>query len=137
MKTFKLNNETKIKTGFTTPEHYFDDFSTNFLENLPKKETKTIALFDSRKKIFWLAAAILVVALMVPIYIKNVTNSKEINQTSLENYISYQTNINQYDLISELESEDIIKMQPTSTKEEKAIEDALLTNSDIENLITE
>jgi GTPase SAR1 family protein len=34
-------------------------------------------------------------------------NSKDLDAVALENYITYQSNVNQYDLISVLESEDI------------------------------
>jgi hypothetical protein len=38
---------------------------------------------------------------------KNATNSNEIDTTTLENYLSNQTNINQYDLINGLEPDEI------------------------------
>jgi hypothetical protein len=38
MKTFKLENEPKIKSGFKAPENYFDDFSEKVLQQLNKKE---------------------------------------------------------------------------------------------------
>jgi hypothetical protein len=46
-----------------------------------------------------LAAAILVIALMVPILYSPNANT-ELDSATLENYLSYQTNLSQYDLIN-------------------------------------
>jgi hypothetical protein len=137
MKEFKLENEPKIESGFKTPDHYFDHLSAKVLEQLPKNEPKVISLFQKRKTVIMMVAAILILALMIPIYTTISTNSKELDETTLENYLAYQSNLNQYDLISELETEDITKMQPVSSPEDKVIEDILTTNSDVEQLLFE
>jgi hypothetical protein len=137
MKEFKLENEPKIESGFKTPDHYFDHLSAKVLEQLPKNEPKVISIFQKRKTVIMMVAALLILALMIPIYTSISTNSKELDETTLENYLAYQSNLNQYDLISELETEDITKMQPVSTPEDKVIEDILTTNSDVEQLLFE
>jgi hypothetical protein len=137
MKAFKLENEPKIESGFKTPDHYFDHLSAKVLEQLPENEPKVISLFQKRKTVIMMVAAILILALMIPIYTTISTNSKELDETTLENYLAYQSNLNQYDLISELETEDITKMQPVSSPEDKVIEDILTTNSDVEQLLFE
>jgi hypothetical protein len=137
MKEFKLENEPKIESGFKTPDHYFDHLSAKVLEQLPKNEPKVISIFQKRKTVIMMVAALLILALMIPIYTSISTNSKELDETTLENYLAYQSNLNQYDLISELETEDITKMQPVSTPEDKVIEDILTTNSDVEHLLFE
>lgn len=137
MKEFKLENEPKIESGFNTPDHYFDHLSAKVLEQLPKNEPKVISIFQKRKTVIMMVAALLILALMIPIYTSITTNSKELDETTLENYLAYQSNLNQYDLISELETEDITKMQPISTPEDKVIEDILTTNSDVEQLLFE
>jgi hypothetical protein len=137
MKEFKLENEPKIESGFKTPDHYFDHFSAKVLEQLPKNEPKVISIFEKRRTVIMMVAALLILALMIPIYTTISTNSKELDETTLENYLAYQSNLNQYDLISELETEDITKMQPVSSPEDKVIEDILTTNSDVEQLLFE
>jgi hypothetical protein len=137
MKAFKLENEPKIESGFKTPDHYFDHLSAKVLEQLPENEPKVISLFQKRKTVIMMVAALLILALMIPIYTTISTNSKELDETTLENYLAYQSNLNQYDLISELETEDITKMQPVSSPEDKVIEDILTTNSDVEQLLFE
>ncbi|MBP2284676.1 hypothetical protein H4V97_002994 [Flavobacterium sp. CG_23.5] len=137
MKAFKLENEPRIEPGFKTPDHYFDNFSAKVLQQLPENEPKVISIFQKKKTIIMMVAAVLILALMIPIYTSISANSKELDEAALENYLAYQSNLNQYDLISELKTEDISKMQPVSSPEDQAIEDVLAANSDIEHLITE
>ncbi|MFM2370042.1 MAG: hypothetical protein RL619_2363 [Bacteroidota bacterium] len=137
MKAFKLENEPKIESGFKTPEHYFENFSAKVLQQLPKEEPKVISLFQKRKIVIMMAAAILVITLMIPIVNTYTTKTKELDSTTLENYLAYQSNMNQYDLINELDSEDINKIKTTVALEDETIEDLLSVNSNAENLIIE
>ena len=137
MKTFKLENEPKIQTGFKIPENYFDDLSIKIMEQLPASQPKVISIFKKRKSLIFMAAAILILALMIPILNNLSTTKKELDSTTLENYITYQSNVNQYDLISVLESEDITNMNTSIVLEDQAVEDVLSTNSNLENLILE
>jgi short subunit fatty acids transporter len=137
MKTFKLENEPKIETGFKTPDHYFENFSIKMMEQLPKNEPKVISIFQKRKTLIMMAAAILVLALMIPFLTPSSTNTNEIDEAALESYITYQSNVNQYDLISVLETEDINKIKTGIVLEDDAIEDHFSTNSNLENLILE
>lgn len=140
MKEFKLNTIPKIESGFKTPEDaYFEKFSANLLEQLPKNEPKTISLFQKRKTIIMMVAAVFVLALAIPSLLNNASRSNEIDTTTLENYISYQSNVNQYDLINELDEEDISNINTTSNiaLEDTTIEDILVTNNNLEYYITE
>ncbi|MFV5695880.1 hypothetical protein ACM55G_10630 [Flavobacterium sp. LB3P122] len=137
MKAFKLENNTKIESGFKTPDHYFENFSTKVLQQLPKEDSKVISLFQKRKIIMMMAAAILVIALMIPIINTYTTKTKELDSKTLENYLTYQSNMNQYDLISELDFEDINKIETTVALEDKTVEDLLSINSNVENLMIE
>lgn len=137
MKTFKLENEPKIETGFKTPDNYFENFSIKMMEELPASEPKVISIFQKRKNIMLMVAAVLVLALMIPILNYSSASSQELDSTAVENYITYQSNVNQYDLISVLETEDIINMNTSIVLEDEAIEDVLSTNSNLENLILE
>jgi len=137
MKTFKLENEHKITSGFKTPENYFENFSAKMMQQLPEKEPKVISLFQKRKNFLFSIAAILILGLMIPIYTTLTSTSKELDEATLENYISYQSNVTQYDLVSELEPEDIDQIKTNVTLEDTAIEDILTTNSDMEVLMTE
>ena len=137
MKTFKLENKPKIETGFKIPANYFDDLSLKIMEQIPASEPKVISIFQKRKGLFMMAAAILILALMVPVFNNLSTTKKELDSAALENYITYQSNVNQYDLISILETEDITNMSSGIVLEDQVVEDVLSTNSNLENLILE
>ena len=137
MKTFKLENEPKIESGFKTPENYFEDFSTKMMAKLPENEIKVISLFQRKKNLFLIVAAVLVLALMIPSLSNFYNNKQEIDSNQLENYITYQSNVNQYDLINGLESSDIKNIKISMSIEDKAIEDVLSANANLENLLLE
>lgn len=138
MKEFKLENSTKIETGFKTPDHYFEKFSAELLLKLPHNEPKVIPFFKRRNTIFMLVAALFVIALMIPILNTTQVNTiSELDESTLENYLSYQTNVNQYDLINVLDAKDIDKIDVPVTLEEKTIEDILVDNANLEHFIIE
>lgn len=138
MKTFKLENEPKIEPGFKTPDHYFENFSIKMMEQLPASEPKVISIFQKRKLLILLStAAVLIFALLIPILSPTESNTKELDTVDIENYITYQSNVNQYDLIIGLETEDIEKINSSIVLEDETIEDHLSTNSNLENLILE
>lgn len=138
MKAFKLENEPKIGTGFKTPENYFDDFSTKILQQVnEEKETKVIPIYKRKKVLSFLAAAVVVIALMIPVVNNYNNTSKELDEDTLETYLSYQSNLNQYDLIKELDSKDIDKLGKGVALEQETLEDILASNPNIENLISE
>ena len=51
--------------------------------------------------------------------------------------MSYQTNVNQYDLINALDAEDINEINTPVALEDKAIEDLLIDNANLEHFIIE
>lgn len=136
MKTFKLDNEPKIDSGFKTPENYFDTFSARVLQQLPKEEPKTISLFSKRKSWIYAAAAVLVLALTLPaVYTKFYNSSPDIDEATLENYISYNTSISDADLLNLLDEKDIQKIDIGLSIEDKTIENELSENKNLENYL--
>ena len=137
MKAFKLENEPKIKTGFQTPHHYFDDLSAKVLQQINEKEVKVIPLYKRKKVLSLVAAAAVVIAMMIPIVNNYNATSKELDEATLEAYLSYQSNLNQYDLTKELDTKDIEKLGKSVALEQETLEDILSSNPNIENLISE
>lgn len=142
MKEFKLENSPKIQSGFKAPDDYFETFAQNLMQKLPQEETKVISIFQKRKIIIMLAAAVIAIALIIPVINAPTPLSKEIDGATLENYLSYQTNINQYDLINALDEEDINTIKTNvaienNTADDNAIEDILVTNGNLEHLLLE
>lgn len=139
MKAFKLENEPKIKTGFKTPDHYFDDLSAKVLQQINEREVevKVIPIYKRKKVLSLAAAAAIVIALTIPIVNNYNATSKELDEATLETYLSYQSNLNQYDLMKELDTKDIEKLNKSVALEQETLEDILSSNPNIENLISE
>lgn len=136
MKEFKINDENKITSGFTTPEGYFDNFTIdlNNTESHLNTDKKVISINTKR----WLTsvAAVLIVALSVSVYTKLVIEKTE-NSIEMENYISNHSEISQYDLITLLDKKDIenlsVEMNTSNPKTEEDFDNA----NEIENYLTE
>ena len=137
MKAFKLENEPKISSGFKTPENYFDTFSAKVLQQINEEEVKVIPIYKRKKTITLIAAAVVGIALMIPVVNNYNATSKELDEATLETYLSYQSNLNQYDLIRELDTKDIEKLNKNVALEQETLEDILSSNPNIENLISE
>ena len=132
MNDFKLDSEPKIKAGFTIPENYFENFSEKILQQLPEEELKVISIFKKHKIWLTAVAAVLVLALGIPLYLLFSINNTELDEATLENYITNQSNISQYDLIALLEKEDLENMKIDLNLEEESLEVILSTNSNLE-----
>tara|TARA_R110002124_G_scaffold235384_2_gene400722 strand:+ start:172 stop:603 length:432 start_codon:yes stop_codon:yes gene_type:complete len=143
MKEFKIDNSPKIESGFKAPDAYFETFAQNLMEKLPQEETKVISIFQKRKVIMMVAAAVLAIALIIPIVnTPTAPLSQNIDGATLENYLSYQTNINQYDLLNALDEDDINSIKTNIALDEtnlgsSTIEDVLITNGNLEQLLLE
>lgn len=142
MKEFKLDNSTKIQSGFKAPDAYFETFAQNLMQKLPQEETKVVSIFQKRNIVMMLVAAVIAIALIIPIINTHAPLSKDIDGATLENYLSYQTNINQYDLIDALDEADINSIKTNvvsedSSLENNTIEDLLVTNGNLEQLLLE
>lgn len=135
MKNFNLGNEPKITSGFTTPDGYFDTFSEKVLAQLPKQESKVISIFSSKKVWYFAVAAILILMLSVPLFTKYSTQQEEIDTATLENYIAYQSNISEEEIVNLLEQDDLDKMKLDFNIDDATIEDALKSNSNLEQYL--
>lgn len=135
MNEFKLNNIPKIESGFKVPEHYFDEFSSKVMRQLPASEPKVISIFTKRKSWLFAVAAILVISLTIPIVSKFNNQYNQLDNATLENYLSNHASISSDDLAELLNEEDIQKMKLDYKIEDKAVEDILSTNSNLEEYI--
>lgn len=135
MKDFKLENEPKIESGFKTPDGYFENFVDKILQKLPEDELKVISIFQKRKILVWIAAAMFILTISIPLINMFSVKTEELKPIDIENYLAYQSNVNQYDLILDLEPEEINNIKTTVALEDEMIEDILATNSNIIQLI--
>lgn len=137
MKEFKLDQHPKISAGFKVPENYFDTFSATLLADLPNKEAKVIPLFSKRKKLIWAAAAILIGVLSIPLYNHFHSSTAAFDSTDLENYLAYQPNITEYDLINEINLNQSLPLLESTSADLTTVEDYLIKEGNIEQLIIE
>ena len=109
MKTFNLENEPKIKPGFEIPENYFETFSDKLMAKLPSNEVKVISIYQKRKKWIFVAAAILVLSVSIPVLYQFSIN-KSIDEVTIENYITNQSTLSENDIVDLLNDDAIQKM---------------------------
>jgi hypothetical protein len=136
MKDFKLDTNEKITSGFKIPDNYFDDFSEKVMQRLPKEEPKVISFYAKNKRWIYSAAAVLVLALSVPIVYQMQNKEAEMTSSEVENYLVNNTTLSDDDIVNLLEQEDIDKLKEAAPIEKEALEEALSNNPEIEQYIT-
>lgn len=134
MKPFKLENEEKIKTGYAVPENYFEDFSARVMQQVSKEEPKIISFFKRRSTWTYTAAALFVMALSIPIY-NELNQSKEIDNATIENYLTANSSISDAELVSLLDEKDIQEMSIELNIEDNTIENELSKSKDLEHYL--
>jgi hypothetical protein len=136
MKDFKLDSNEKITSGFKIPDHYFDDFSEKVMQQLPKEEPKVISFYARNKRWIYSAAAVLVLALSVPIVYHMQNNDTEMTSSEVENYLVTNTTLSDDDIVNLLEQEDIDQLKEAAPIEKEALEETLSNTPEIEQYIT-
>jgi len=136
MKDFKLDNEPKITSGFTTPDGYFDTFSEKILAKLPNQEPKVVSIFSHKKTWYYVAAAIVILMFSIPLYVNYSNNNEELDTTTLENYIAYHSSVSEDEIVDLLDKEDLEKMKIEFNLQDEDVEDILSTNANLEQYIT-
>jgi len=136
MNEFKINKENKITSGFTTPEGYFDDFSidTNNRIILPKSRIKVISINTKR----WVTsvAAVLIIAFSITFFTKMEVNNSDDN-VLMENYITNNSEISQYDLITLLDKKDIENLSVELNLNDAKMDEEFDNTNEIEYYLTE
>ena len=135
MNDFKLDNEPKITSGFTTPDGYFDTFSEKMLAQIPLHKPKVISIFDSKKTWYYVVAALVILMLSIPFYLIYSTNNEALDASTLENYITNNSNVSEDEIVDLLDNEDLVKMKIEFNIQEKDLEDILSTNTNLEQYI--
>lgn len=131
MKEFKLDKAPKISTGFKTPDNYFENFTVNVNEHACKDETKVISILKYKKIALILVAAVLVIGLMIPFFYTNdAIKTKELDEVTLENYLSTQPTITQYEIINLLDKEDINDLKSAVVDDDEDLDMILSNNND-------
>jgi len=121
MKSFKLDTTPKIKPGFAVPDGYFENFQAAMMQQL-RPEPKVVALHQNRKSWWYAAAAVLVLALSIPI-LDNVTPAADSDLTAIDYYLA-QNEISDEQIVELLTVEEISKIKIENDPDDAAIEEA-------------
>ncbi len=90
MKPFKLNENKKIKSGFTVPENYFTQIQE---KDFSSPSPKLIRLNPLKQKWTWTAAAVLVLGFSLTYFTFSDTDSIEIDAQTAENYLLHEADL--------------------------------------------
>ncbi len=134
MINFDENNSSKVKSGFTTPDNYFETFSHTILQKIKEDEKPVIPLFSNKLRLLLAVAATLLIGLFITQF---QFTSQNISSEEIENYIAYSSSMSQYELVSMLDQEDIDNMTLDYNIEADDLTEFLHHNSNIEILINE
>lgn len=137
MNSFNLEDQPKIKSGFKTPEGYFENFSEQLLLKIDQEEKPVISIFQKRRNWFMAVAAILILGIMIPFLNKPTVESQSLDEATMENYLASQSNISQYELINLLDTEDIEALESDMKIDDAVVESTLSENTNLENYLTE
>lgn len=140
MKQFDLENNKEIKSGFKVPENYFEQFEAKMMAQIPvEKETKVVSLFY--KKQVWISsiAAVLLLAIAIPVYF-NMVKENNLDAGTIEVYLSQQQGIGITELSKHLTDEDIAELENNLSINEAnsdEVEDYLSESENLDYYINE
>lgn len=130
MKKFKLDQHPKIEMGFKIPEGYFEALPQKVMRQLD--DNIPVIALRPQNSWMWAAAAILVLALAIPMLNKIQPNSA-VDSLAIENYLVTQSGISSYEMAEMLSPEELAELQDYQF-EDMQIEEAL-SQQDVEHYI--
>ncbi|AWI26665.1 hypothetical protein [Flavobacterium pallidum] len=135
MENFKLDEHPKISSGFREPAGYFESLSASVMAKINAEQPKVIPLYKRYKIIWCAAAAVVFAALMIPVINDFTPKEAQPDAVSIENYLTYQSNISTDDIASLLNEEDLDNIDSDISLDDKSIEEVLTSDNNFENLI--
>ena len=136
MKDFKIDTSEKLTTGFQIPDGYWDAFSEKVMQRIPKEEPKVISFYARNKRWIYSAAAVLILALSLPIVNQLQNKEQELSSIEIENYLTQNKSVSDDEIVNMLEQEDIDNLRVTTPITKDVLEDELSNNTDVEQFIT-
>ena len=139
MNNFNINNEPKITSGFTIPDHYFETLLQKLQPKLIIAPHKIISFSDrikQNKKSIISIAAIFIVSISVVFYQQYQIQSDKKYTAELENYITNRLNYSDDEIVNLLTDDEIAAIKIESKLNTETIENQLLDNQNFEQIIT-
>ncbi len=135
MSEFKLNNNPKLKSGFGVPDGYFESFAAKLSEKLAAVPEPPVVPLYRRWPVWLSTAAVFALMLGLALYFKAFLPKEAAmpDAEAIENYLVYQQGISSYDLMQNLDVQDIKEIEasldnipPDAIKEYLSTEDVYL-----------
>lgn len=107
MENFKIENHSKIETGFSTPENYFENLEATILQKIENRQVKVFSIFLKPK--YWMVAAatIFIFGLFLNTY-----NYKSQEENFVdEEFLTSQTDFSTEDLAEYLTENELKKLE--------------------------
>lgn len=136
MKPFQIDEQNKVKSGFTIPEGYFEVNVQKILNQIDCTPPP-ISLWDRYKKPMMSLAAILVIGLGIGFFWKiQVQKDEEAHWAAVEYYIAEHADLTDEAYIDYLNTAAMDSIHQNTT-ETKILEEVLIENEDLEQYIIE
>ena len=113
MEPFDSEHNDKIESGFKIPANYFEQFEAKMMAQITiEKEIKVIPIFNNKQ--VWISsfAALILVAIAIPVYF-NMATETNLDATTIENYLVKQHTITNNEMIKYLTDDDIKELETT------------------------
>jgi hypothetical protein len=140
MKPFDIEHSNKMKAGFKVPDNYFDQFEAKMMEQIStEKETKVVSLFYRKQVWISAIAAVFLLAIAIPVYF-NMASESNLDDSTIEMYLSQQQSINTNELTQHLTNEDITALENSLSLNEAnsdVLEEYLSESENLEYYINE
>jgi hypothetical protein len=131
MSEFKLDNKPRLEPGFRTPNGYFEGFAEKLAENLAFEAVPKVIPLYRRRPVWLSAAAVFILLLGLGVFFKYMAPEAQAVQPdaeAIENYLVYQQGISSYDLMQNLDVQDIKEIEASLNNiPDEAIEEYLST----------
>lgn len=107
-------DENKINTGFKVPDNYFDSFEEKVIQKLPSDNVEIKVISLWQRKSFWLSSVAAVFLISLgTLYFFNQQTSSDLTSTS--DYLAYQSDITTEDIATQLTDDDITALETELT----------------------
>jgi hypothetical protein len=126
----------KIKSGFATPEAYFDGFEQRLFAKMNlEKPVRVIPFYQKRPVWMSSIAAVFVLSLLLTIFYKQ--NSTQVSADELTTYLIENQSVSTNDMLQYLDETDLESLEQTSTETSLAAEEYLRTTENLEHSLVE
>ncbi len=126
----------KIKSGFATPEAYFDSFEQRLFAKMNLEQPVRIIPFYQKRPV-WMSsiAAVFVLSLLLTFFYKQ--NTAQVSADELTTYLIENQSVSGADILQYLDETDLESLEQASAETSLVTEEYLLTIENLEHNLIE